>query len=128
MAWAHLGQYNPWKWSVGPPESIGARQRAQTFVAGDPMPLGHQRSRGVRYSGWAACYLECMNYREIGRTGIKVSEIGFGCWTMGGPNWNLDTGAPIGWANVNEDDIVAGIKAGLDAGVNHWDNADVYGN
>lgn len=69
-----------------------------------------------------------MRYRPVGRTDIRVSEIGFGCWTMGGPNWSPDNGAPIGWADVNEPDIRAGIKAGLDAGVNHWDNADVYGN
>lgn len=67
-----------------------------------------------------------MNLREIGRTGVKVSEISFGCWTMGGLNWV--NGVPNGWADVNEDDIVAGVKAGLDAGVNHFDNADVYGN
>jgi aryl-alcohol dehydrogenase-like predicted oxidoreductase len=69
-----------------------------------------------------------MRYRPIGKTAITVSEIGFGCWTMGGPNWSSATGQSIGWADVNEDDVVAGIKVGLDAGVNHWDNADVYGN
>lgn len=69
-----------------------------------------------------------MRYRTLGRTGIRVSEIGFGCWTMGGPNWSSANGQPIGWAEVNEDDILAAIKVGLDAGVNHWDNADVYGN
>lgn len=69
-----------------------------------------------------------MKYRAIGRTDIKVSEIGFGCWTMGGPNWSLQNGAPIGWDDVNEADVLEGIKAGLDAGVNHWDNADIYGN
>lgn len=69
-----------------------------------------------------------MRYRSLGRTDIKVSEIGFGCWTMGGPNWSTANGQPIGWADVNEDDILAGVKAGLDAGVNHWDNADIYGN
>jgi myo-inositol catabolism protein IolS len=57
-----------------------------------------------------------------------VSEVGFGCWTMGGPNFSPDNGKPIGWADVNEDEVLAGIKVGLDAGVNHWDNADVYGN
>ncbi len=67
-----------------------------------------------------------MNYRELGKTGVKVSEISFGCWTMGGLNF-VD-GTPNGWANVDENDITAGIKAGLDAGVNHFDNADVYGN
>ena len=69
-----------------------------------------------------------MNYRPIGRTSLKVSEIGFGCWTMGGPNFSPANGSPVGWADVNEDEVLAGIKVGLDAGVNHWDNADVYGN
>jgi myo-inositol catabolism protein IolS len=67
-----------------------------------------------------------MEYRELGRSGVKVSEISFGCWTMGGLNWV--NGIPNGWADVNEDEITAGIKAALDAGVNHFDNADVYGN
>lgn len=69
-----------------------------------------------------------MRYRSIPRTDIRVSEIGFGCWTMGGPNWSTTDGAPIGWADVNEDEVKAGIRLGLDAGVNHWDNADIYGN
>ncbi len=67
-----------------------------------------------------------MNYRNLAATDIKVSEISFGCWTMGGLNWV--NGSPNGWANVDENDVTAGIKAALDAGVNHWDNADVYGN
>ncbi|MFH0907745.1 MAG: aldo/keto reductase [bacterium] len=67
-----------------------------------------------------------MNYRNVGKTGVKVSEISFGCWTMGGLNWV--NGQPNGWADVNEDEIHAGIKVGLNAGVNHFDNADVYGN
>ena len=67
-----------------------------------------------------------MNYRKIGTTDVEVSEIGFGCWTMGGPNWSR--GTPVGWGDVNEDEVAAGIKVGLDAGVNHFDNADVYGN
>ena len=69
-----------------------------------------------------------MRFRPIGRTGIQVSEVGFGCWTMGGPAFSPANGAPIGWADVDEAEVLAGIKAGLDAGVNHWDNADVYGN
>ncbi len=45
---------------------------------------------------------------------------------MGGLNWV--NGTANGWASVDEDEIVAGIKTALDAGVNHFDNADVYGN
>src|ERR1700760_4040625 len=67
-----------------------------------------------------------MNYRKIGTSDVKVSEISFGCWTMGG--LNFVNGQPNGWANVDEDEIVAGIKTALDPGVNHFDNADVYGN
>lgn len=67
-----------------------------------------------------------MNYRKLGKTNVEVSEISFGCWTMGGLNWV--NGNPNGWADVNEDEVTAGIKAGIDAGVNHFDNADVYGN
>ncbi len=67
-----------------------------------------------------------MNYRPLGTSDVEVSEISFGCWTMGGLNWV--NGTPNGWANVDEDDIAAGIKTALDAGVNHFDNADVYGN
>lgn len=67
-----------------------------------------------------------MNMRELGRSGIEVSEISLGCWTMGGLNWV--NGNANGWANVDEDEITAAIKAGVDAGVNHFDNADVYGN
>jgi myo-inositol catabolism protein IolS len=45
---------------------------------------------------------------------------------MGGLNWV--TGQPNGWANVGEDGVTQGIKTALDAGINHFDNADVYGN
>ena len=67
-----------------------------------------------------------MKYRKVGKTDIEVSEISFGCWTMGGLNW-VD-GNSVGWANVDENEITKAIKAGLDVGVNHFDNADVYGN
>ena len=67
-----------------------------------------------------------MKYRRLGTSEIEVSEISLGCWTMGGLNW-VD-GRPNGWANVNEDEITVAIKKAVDAGVNHFDNADVYGN
>lgn len=67
-----------------------------------------------------------MQYRELGRSDVSVSEISLGCWTMGGLNW-VD-GVPNGWANVDEDEITRAVKAGVEAGINHFDNADVYGN
>jgi aryl-alcohol dehydrogenase-like predicted oxidoreductase len=67
-----------------------------------------------------------MKTRRLGTSDIEVSEISLGCWTMGGLNW-VD-GRPNGWANVDENEITSAIKKAVHAGVNHFDNADVYGN
>ena len=67
-----------------------------------------------------------MKYRKLGKSNIEVSEISLGCWTMGGLNW-VD-GQPNGWANVDEAEVTEAINYAIDNGVNHFDNADVYGN
>ena len=67
-----------------------------------------------------------MQYRQLGTSDIRVSEISLGCWTLGGLNW-VD-GVPNGWANVDEDEAIRAVNLAIDAGVNHFDNADVYGN
>jgi myo-inositol catabolism protein IolS len=67
-----------------------------------------------------------MKYRKLGKSNIEVSEISLGCWTMGGLNWV--NGDPNGWANVDEKEVAEAINYAIDNGVNHFDNADVYGN
>ena len=67
-----------------------------------------------------------MKYRKLGKSNIEVSEISLGCWTMGGLNWV--NGDPNGWANVDEREVTEAINYAIDHGVNHFDNADVYGN
>jgi len=67
-----------------------------------------------------------MKYRKLGNSEISVSEISLGCWTMGGLNWV--NGVPNGWADVDEKEIASAINYAIDQGVNHFDNADVYGN
>src|SRR5882757_1734555 len=57
-----------------------------------------------------------MKYRELGRTGWKVSEISFGAWAIGGS-----------WGGVDDKDSLAALHAALDGGVNFFDTADVYG-
>jgi len=57
-----------------------------------------------------------MKYRELGRTGWKVSEISFGAWAIGGA-----------WGNVDDKESLAALHAALDGGVNFFDTADVYG-
>jgi aryl-alcohol dehydrogenase-like predicted oxidoreductase len=66
-----------------------------------------------------------MQYRELGRTGIKVSVIGFGAWAIGG---TADaSGAPLGWGRTSDDDSLAAIRRARDLGVNFFDTADSYG-
>ncbi len=67
-----------------------------------------------------------MRYRKLGKSNISVSEISLGCWTLGGLNWV--NGTPNGWANVDEKEVKRAVDYALEQGVNHFDNADVYGN
>ncbi|KAA0695747.1 aldo/keto reductase [Neorhizobium sp. P12A] len=57
-----------------------------------------------------------MRNREFGRTGRKVSEIGFGAWAIG-----------AAWGEVNDEEALAALHAALDTGVTFIDTADVYG-
>lgn len=68
-----------------------------------------------------------MRYNEIGNTGIEISEIGLGCWTLGGLNWEEGRIAN-GWSPVDPIEVKEAIACAIDNGVNHFDTADVYGN
>src|SRR6266567_4219034 len=57
-----------------------------------------------------------MNYRELGRTGWKVSEISFGAWAIGSA-----------WGDVDDRESLAALHRAVDLGVNFFDTADVYG-
>jgi aryl-alcohol dehydrogenase-like predicted oxidoreductase len=57
-----------------------------------------------------------MEYRELGRTGWKVSAISFGAWAIGSA-----------WGPVDDKDSLAALHRCLDLGVNFFDTADVYG-
>src|SRR5262245_18370933 len=66
-----------------------------------------------------------VKYTQLGKTGITVSEIGFGAWAIGGP---VDLfGIPVGWGAVDDRESVASIHKALDSGVNLFDTSDVYG-
>ncbi|MFQ5995164.1 MAG: aldo/keto reductase [Acidiferrobacterales bacterium] len=58
-----------------------------------------------------------MKYRILGRTGLEVSEIGFGAWPLGG-------GA---WGNQKDRDSLAALNKAIDLGVNFIDTAAGYG-
>jgi aryl-alcohol dehydrogenase-like predicted oxidoreductase len=57
-----------------------------------------------------------MQYRELGRTGFKVSTISFGAWAIGGT-----------WGTVEDGESMAALHRAADKGVNFFDTADVYG-
>jgi aryl-alcohol dehydrogenase-like predicted oxidoreductase len=63
--------------------------------------------------------------RILGRSGIKVSEIGFGCWAIGGPV--TLNGRPDGWGQVDDDESVAAVRRAVELGITFFDTADVYG-
>jgi aryl-alcohol dehydrogenase-like predicted oxidoreductase len=56
----------------------------------------------------------------------KVSALGFGCWTIGGPFSDTD-GKPLGWGQVDDDVSIAAIRRAMELGVTFFDTADVYG-
>jgi len=58
-----------------------------------------------------------MRYRELGRTGLAVSEIGFGTWGVGADAWKGGTDA----------DSLAAMRRAIELGVNFIDTAIVYG-
>ena len=57
-----------------------------------------------------------MEYRNLGETGMRVSEISLGTWAFGD-----------GWGTVSEDDALGALNRAVDLGVNFLDTADVYG-
>lgn len=67
-----------------------------------------------------------MNYKTLGQTGLKVSEISFGAWAIGGTS--EAAGTQWGWGEVPERDAIAAVHRARDLGVNFFDTADVYGN
>src|SRR5829696_6079216 len=76
----------------------------------------------LRSSGATACSSKnpgkdgALEYRNLGQTGMRVSEISLGTWALGGE-----------WGAVAEDDAYAALNRAVDLGVNFLDTADVYG-
>jgi len=57
-----------------------------------------------------------LEYRQLGRTDMRISAIGFGAWAIGGT-----------WGPVDDAQSLRALHAAIDAGVNFIDTADVYG-
>jgi aryl-alcohol dehydrogenase-like predicted oxidoreductase len=57
-----------------------------------------------------------MEYRELGRTGWRVSTVSFGAWAIGDA-----------WGDTDDQESLAALHRAVDLGVNFFDTADVYG-
>jgi aryl-alcohol dehydrogenase-like predicted oxidoreductase len=57
-----------------------------------------------------------MQYRTLGKTGFRISDISFGAWAIGGS-----------WGAVDDKESLAALNKAADCGVNFIDTADVYG-
>ena len=58
-----------------------------------------------------------MRYRALGKTGLKISEIGFGVWTVS-----------TTWWGIKEESVgISMLQKALDLGINFFDTADTYG-
>jgi aryl-alcohol dehydrogenase-like predicted oxidoreductase len=59
-----------------------------------------------------------MKYKPLGKSGIKVSEIGFGAWTIGLDWWGK---------KIEDDEAKRMLKKAYDMGINFFETADMYG-
>ena len=58
-----------------------------------------------------------MKERGFGKTGLRISEIGFGGWAIGGN----------AYGPVRDKDSLEALAAAWDSGINFFDTADTYG-
>jgi len=58
-----------------------------------------------------------MNQRELGSSGVEVSEVGFGAWVVG-TDW---------WGDRTREQAVDMLHHAVDRGVTYFDTGDVYG-
>jgi len=95
----------------------GGRLRAAARGIGEPLALksgtrdSNRGGRAVRASPIPT--MTAMNYRRLGRSGLKVSELSFGSWVTYGKPARRGRRARV-------------HGAAYDAGVNFFDNAEVY--
>jgi aryl-alcohol dehydrogenase-like predicted oxidoreductase len=59
-----------------------------------------------------------LRYRTLGKSGIKISEIGFGAWTLGLDWWGK---------KIEDDEAKRLLRKAYDVGINYFETGDIYG-
>ena len=59
-----------------------------------------------------------MEYRQLGKSDLKVSVVGYGAWGIGGKPF---------WSTEGEESSIRSIEKAIDLGINFYDTAPVYG-
>jgi aryl-alcohol dehydrogenase-like predicted oxidoreductase len=59
--------------------------------------------------------------RPLGRSGLQITQVGFGAWAIGGGDW------AYGWGSQDDADSIAAIKHAVASGINWVDTAAIYG-
>ncbi len=62
-----------------------------------------------------------MQTRQLGKTDLFITPLGFGSWAVGGGGWQF------GWGSQDDRESIAAIDQALDRGINWIDTAAVYG-
>ena len=65
-----------------------------------------------------------MNYRKLGKTRLKVSEIGLGCWELGGQM--IINGIPLTYGDISKKTAQSIIESAVKMGIKTFDTADSY--
>lgn len=59
--------------------------------------------------------------RELGKSGLEITTVGFGSWAVGGGGWSF------GWGPQDDEESIAAIRHAISLGVNWIDTAAIYG-
>ena len=62
-----------------------------------------------------------MKTKQLGKSDLSITPIGFGAWAIGGSGWEF------GWGEQDDKQSVAAIHRALELGINWIDTAAVYG-
>src|SRR2546430_3909504 len=93
--------------SAQPSRSPAARCSAASL----PYPVGTK----------GGCIMKVLFKRPLGRSGLHITQVGFGAWAIGGGGW------AYGWGKQDDADSIAAIRHAVGRGINWIDTAAIYG-